>query len=302
MRKFMITFVTVLALGAVAPLTAGAAVSGTIEFLQTGGSVSPPTDANDNGILDAGDYLDIDQTLEVTASTVALVPVGTSGSLVGILTVVSSSEVSADIQLSVPNGSLRVSGLFSTSVLESSGEPFDLSAFGWTGIFLGSAGTIRVSPGETTTFLLTLQSAMGVIAVPPPCDAQLTVCGSRPESPDEPLLAPSSPRDDGPAVGRPRMPDLHGVLTARWDGSALHVRLRVRISKPRLVKPFDVEFRGQGFTRTVHVRPRGRTSVLVQLTIPLSHVPSGKVTARIDAGDVVLETRERNNTLRARVG
>jgi len=298
----MITFVTVLALSAVAPLTAGAAVSGTIEFLQTGGSVSPPTDANGNGVLDAGDYLEIDQTLEVTASTVALVPVGTSGSLVGILTVVSSSEVSADIQLSVPNGSLHVSGLFSTSVLEGSGEPFDLPALGWTGIFPGSAGELQVSAGETTTFSLTLWQASNVIAVPPPCDALLAVCGSRPESPDEPLLAPSSPSEDGPAVGRARMPDLRGHLTASWDGSALHVRLRVRISKPRLVKPFDVEFRGQGFTRTVHIRPRGRTSVLVQLTIPLSHQPSGNVTARIDTGDAVLETRARNNTVRARIG
>ena len=79
------------------------------------------------------------------------------------------------------------------------------------------------------------------------------------------------------------------------------MRLRVGIIRPRLVKPFDVELRGQGFTRTVRVHPRGRTSVLVQLTIPLSHTPSGKVTARIDAGDAVIETRERNNSVRSRV-
>jgi hypothetical protein len=51
----------------------------------------------------------------------------------------------------------------------------------------------------------------------------------------------------------------------------------------------------------VRVRPRNRTSVLIEVTIPLAHAPSGKVTARIDPGDAVIETRERNNTLTSAV-
>lgn len=306
MRKLMLTFATVLVLGAVAPLAAGAAVSGTIEFFETGGSLSPPTDANGNGILDTGDYFEIDQTLEVAASSVSLEPVGTPGSLAGTLTIMSSSEARADLRLSVPNGSLHVSGLFSTSVFEGPSEPFDLPARGEEGVFQGNVGTMRVSPGESTTFLFTLWPAMSALPAagdpPAACDPLVARCGGRPEAPDEPLLAPGSQSEDVPAAGRPRMPDLRGRLGARWNGSALEVRLRIRIARPRLARPFDVELRGEGFARTVRVLPRGRRSVLVRLTIPLSHAPAGKLTARIDAGHAMLEARERNNTVRAQIG
>jgi hypothetical protein len=96
------------------------------------------------------------------------------------------------------------------------------------------------------------------------------------------------------------MPDLRGRLRATWDGAALHIGLRVQISRPRLVTPFDVEISGPDFTRTVRVRPRGRSTVLVELTIPLSDPTSGRVVARIDPGDAVTEARERNNTVSAR--
>lgn len=306
MRKFMITFVTVLALGAVAPLSAGAAIPWTIEFVSIGSSDSPPTDANGNGAFDAGDYFTVANTLEVTATSVALTPVGTIGSLDGVLTIVSPSEVRASVRLSVPNGTLRVFGSFSLSVLEGSGGPFDLTALGQSGIFAGGIGGLRVAPGETTTFSLTVWPVAGgtaVVAGPAAsCDPQLAACGDEPKSTDEPPLAPSSPGEDGPAVGRPRMPDLGGRLTASRDGGALEMRLRIRITRPRLVRAFDVQLRGPGFTRTVRVRPHGRASVLVRLTMPLSRTATGKLTARIDTGNAVTETRERNNTVRARIG
>lgn len=303
MRKLIISVAAALVLGAVAPLTAGAGAPGvgTIEFVTIGGTDSPPTDVNGNGILDAGDYLIVDDTLQVTGSSVVLVPVGTIATLEGELTLESFSVVRATLRLSLPNGSLRVFGSFSASVFEGSGEVFDLSAVGETGIFSGTSGQIRVSPGETTTFLLTLSPAGGAGGIPASCDPQLLACASIADSPDEPLLAPSSSGDGGAAMGQPRMPDLRGRLSATWNGSALTVHLRVIIRRPKLAKPFDVEIRGQDFTRTIRVLPRGRTSVLIQLTLPLSHTPSGKVIARIDPEDAVIETRERNNTPSARV-
>lgn len=301
MRKLMIALLTALVLGAVAPLTAAAAIpgAGTIEFVTIGGSNSPLTDANGNGIFDAGDYLVVEDTLQVTGSSLALVSIGAIATLEGMLTLESSGAVRAALRLSLPNGSLRVAGSFSASVFEGSGETFDLTAAGQTGIFSGSMGQIQVSPGETTTFLLTLSPA-GAGGIQAPCDPQLAACGRTLEIPDEPVLAPDSRGDDGAAVGQPRMPDLRGRLSATWNG-ALTVRVGVLITRPRLVKPFDVEIRGLDFARTVRVRPRGRTSVLIQLTIPLQHMPSGKVVARIDPGDVVIETRERNNTPSARI-
>jgi hypothetical protein len=98
------------------------------------------------------------------------------------------------------------------------------------------------------------------------------------------------------------MPDLRGQLSATWDGSALAVRLRVLINRPKLVKPFDVEIRGRDFIRTLRLRPRGRNSVLIRLTIPLAQTPLGRIVTRVDAGDVVLETRERNNMLSVAIG
>jgi hypothetical protein len=97
------------------------------------------------------------------------------------------------------------------------------------------------------------------------------------------------------------MPDLRGRLSAIWDGSALHVRLRVHISRPRLMKPFEVQVSGQDFSRTARVNPRGRRAVLVELTIPLSTEPHGRVVAKIDPGDLVTEARERNNRVSARI-
>jgi hypothetical protein len=293
-------FLAAVVLGAVAPLTAAAAIPyGTIQFTSIGGSESPPTDANGNGILDAGDYLTIEDTLQVTGSSVALVPVGTIASLDGILTIEDASVVRASLLLSLPVGSLRVFGSFSTAVFEGSGEAFDLAASGQSGIFSDARGQIEVSPGQTTTFSLTFWSSAA--GGPAPCDPLLTACGSAPEPQDEPLLAPSSQEDDSPAVGRPRMPDLRGLVSATWDGTALRVRVQVLVTRPRLVQPFDVKIRGQNFTRTVRVRPRGRTSVLVKLSIPLSHAPTGRVTATIDSGDAVSEFRERNNAASAAI-
>jgi hypothetical protein len=135
-----------------------------------------------------------------------------------------------------------------------------------------------------------------------PCDPLISACGgSSPDGESAPLLAPGSSGEDAAAVGQARMPDLRGRLRATWDGAALHIRLRVHISRPRLVTPFDVEISGPDFTRTVRVRPRGRWTVLVELTIPLSDPTSGRVVARIDPGDAVTEAREHNNTVSARI-
>jgi uncharacterized repeat protein (TIGR01451 family) len=157
-------------------------------------------------------------------------------------------------------------------------------------------------------------AATGVLAdgIGPPtpggvssCSPLYQICQLPPLGP--PATAPLAPQDDeggggGPAVGRNRMPDLSGRLAALWDGARLEVVLRLRIFKPRLVQPFDVELRGRGFTRTVRVAPHGRSRVTLELSIPLSESPAGtRVVARIDPGKKVLEAHERNNTAVARV-
>lgn len=157
MRRLMISLLAVLVLGAVAPLSAGAAISGgTIEFVSIGGSGSPPTDVNGNGILDAGDYLVVADKLEVTGSSVDPVPVGTIATLTGMLRVRSSSVVRANVELSLPDGSLQVFGWFSTSILAGSGGTINLLAQGYTGMFSRAQGRLRVAPGQTTTYSLTL--------------------------------------------------------------------------------------------------------------------------------------------------
>ncbi len=157
-------------------------------------------------------------------------------------------------------------------------------------------------------------AATGLLAgriVPPPsggvpsCSPLYQICQLPPLGPA--ATAPPPPQDDeggggGPAVGSNRMPDLSGRLAALWDGARLEVVLRLRIFKPKLVHPFDVELRGRDFTRTVRVAPHGRSRVTLELSIPLSESPAGtRVVARIDPGKKVLEARERNNTAVARV-
>jgi hypothetical protein len=153
----MIAFIVALALGAVAPLSAGASISaGTIQFVATGGSGAPPTDVNGNGILDAGDFLFVEDDLLVTGSSVARVPVGTTGTLSGLLMIQSSNIVRATVRLSLPSGSFHVVGWFSASVFAGSGERIELMAQGRTGIFSRAQGRLSVAPGETTTYSLSL--------------------------------------------------------------------------------------------------------------------------------------------------
>jgi hypothetical protein len=139
----------------------------------------------------------------------------------------------------------------------------------------------------------------------PSCSPLFAICQLPPLGPA--ATAPPHPHDGeggegGPAVGSNRMPDLSGRLAVLLDGARLEVVLRLRISKPKLVQPFDVELRGPDFTRTVRVAPHGRSRVTLELSIPLSESPAGtRVAARIDPGKKVLEARERNNTAVARV-
>jgi hypothetical protein len=99
------------------------------------------------------------------------------------------------------------------------------------------------------------------------------------------------------------MPDLSVVsLRAWWDGSRLHVLLRIRVVNPKLARPFDVELRGADFSRTIRVRPRGRSHVNVDLWLPLGEsAVNTRVVARLDPGKNVLEARERNNSASTRV-
>jgi hypothetical protein len=154
----LISLLAVLALGAVAPLSAGAAISGgAIQFVTIGGSGSPPTDTNANGILDRGDYLVLADTLQVTGSSVAQVPPGTLAALRGVLMLQSSSLVRATLELALPTGSFQVVGWFSASVFEGSGESFSLFAQGRNGMFSRAQGQLQVAPNETTTFTLALR-------------------------------------------------------------------------------------------------------------------------------------------------
>jgi hypothetical protein len=148
---------TAMAVVTAVPVSAsGAIAGGTAQLVPIGGSDTPPIDANGNGILDAGDYLVVDDILQVDASSLAPAPVGTTATLEGILTLQSASLVRANLRLSLPGGSLRVTGWFSAAVFEGSSTTFTLMTVGQTGIFSGAKGQLRVSTGPTTTFSLVL--------------------------------------------------------------------------------------------------------------------------------------------------
>jgi hypothetical protein len=156
-RKLVIMLLIAVAVVTVVPASASAAIAGgTAQFVPIGGSDAPPTDANGNGILDAGDYLVVDDILQVDASSLAPVPVGTIATLEGILTIQSSGLVRANLRLSLPGGSLRVTGWFSAAVFEGSSTTFALMTAGRAGIFSRANGQLHVSTGPTTTFSLVL--------------------------------------------------------------------------------------------------------------------------------------------------
>jgi DNA-binding beta-propeller fold protein YncE len=167
-----------------------------------------------------------------------------------------------------------------------------------------SANVYATTAGSDAVTVFARQEAAEAVGAPPVCNPLIQICGLPGEAESgPPPLAPDAGGEGGPAVGLNRMPDLAVAgLWARWDGSRLHVLLRIRILKPRLAKPFDVELAGDDFARTIRIRPRGRSHVNVNLWIPLDTSPVGsRVTAHLDPGKDVLEARERNNARSARV-
>jgi DNA-binding beta-propeller fold protein YncE len=166
------------------------------------------------------------------------------------------------------------------------------------------ANVYATTAGSDAVTVFARQEAAEAVGAPPVCNPLIQICGLPGEAESgPPPLAPDAGGEGGPAVGLNRMPDLAVAgLWARWDGSRLHVLLRIRILKPRLAKPFDVELAGDDFARTIRIRPRGRSHVNVNLWIPLDTSPVGsRVTAHLDPGKDVLEARERNNARSARV-
>lgn len=140
-----------------------------------------------------------------------------------------------------------------------------------------------------------------------PCNPPPTSGGQSPSG-DQPPAWPPTESEGGPATGQARMPDLRGTVSASWDGSTLHVVLRLRIDKPRLVTgSFAVNLAIPGvLDRTVRVSPNGRTTLVRSIDIPASALtgnPEGaRLVARFDPARRIAEFRERNNTARTVVG
>jgi hypothetical protein len=147
----LVLAIAVLALVAV-PVS-GAVSTGGLSLQTTGmGSGGGPTDANGNGILDAGDYFDLNETLIVTGSSLASTPVGTFATLSGRVSLRTSQTAIAEVVFSLPAGTFVVSGGFSTSVFQGATTILNLHANGARGVFSRAFGPVRVFTGNTTTY------------------------------------------------------------------------------------------------------------------------------------------------------
>jgi hypothetical protein len=133
----------------------------------------------------------------------------------------------------------------------------------------------------------------------PPYDDGGTGAGGG--SGEPPPLAPPSGGDGGVATGGARAPDLSGTLGATCAGAGLDVTLRIRIRRPAWAGAFTVRISvpSRDVSKTVRVRPHGRTSVSLRTLLP-GACGAPRVVARLDAGDRVRESNERNNVVWAR--
>ena len=174
------------------------------------------------------------------------------------------------------------------------------------GLASSSVPVVVIGPGGTSN-PLTYTYASSVIDVPTPCDPLTQPCGGQDSAPPgTPPLAPTEGGGDGPAVGRPRMPNLTPTLTATWRDGILRITIRVHIFKPRLVKsPIQARVRIPALdtTRLLTVRANGKHLRTLRLAIPSPASVIGKrVIVRLDPNKHILETRRNDNTATARIG
>jgi hypothetical protein len=162
---------------------------------------------------------------------------------------------------------------------------------------------VVVGPGGESNSL-PFTYAIGVVSGPGACDPLVRPCGIQPDEPAPPLLAPPSGGDDGPAVGRARMPNLRATVRAHWQDGTVRVTVKVLISKPRLVNRWFlvcVRIPSLNATKLVRVTARGKHVRTLHLRFDASQSTIGKlVIARVDPTDRILETRRNDNTASAR--
>ena len=134
----------------------------------------------------------------------------------------------------------------------------------------------------------------------PPPDDGLGGSGGPTDAP--PPAAPPASDDSGVATGRPRAPDAGGSLAVTCVAGAIRAVINLRLVRPRYASPFDVRVSAPalGIVRTVRVVPRGRTRIVVRVTL-VGACTAPRIVARIDAGNRIREANEHNNTLVARV-
>jgi hypothetical protein len=163
---------------------------------------------------------------------------------------------------------------------------------------LPGAGGVSVGDGQTAGHDPAAHPGTGS------CDPLLAACGAFAQEPEAPAFAPSpSESDEAPAAGPPAMPNLRARAGADWQDGVVRVRVRVLISRPKLVaSPFRVRVRipALGVTRELPLSANGKRvrTLLLAFDGPASLVGK-RVAVTVDPAGRILETRERDNTVRA---